>query len=346
MRIPAVAPTVRSCLSHNWASKQSTCSRSRIPIPTLASPRQPAKFPVTPFSAETKTRLFFPFAIHTSKPNLTPPFTNDLLGEFMSTQSHGDLDGKVALITGGTTGIGRDTAILFAKNGAKVVVSGRREAEGNETINLIRAAGGDGLFVKSDVSKSADVRSLVQKTVEKFGRLDLAFNNAGVEGQWKPLIEQSEEDWDSVININLKGTWLCLKYEILQMLKQVSPGAIVNMSSVAGLMGSAGAAIYVASKHGVIGLTRNAALECAAKNLRVNAVFPAVIETAMADRAFADPQARKRVLPMHPLGRFGKPTEIAEAVLWLCSSKSSFMTCHYITLNCATLPAPIPPSSP
>jgi NAD(P)-dependent dehydrogenase (short-subunit alcohol dehydrogenase family) len=260
----------------------------------------------------------------------------------MSTQLHGDLDGKVALITGGTTGIGRETAILFAKSGAKVVVSGRRETEGNETINLVRAAGGDGLFVKSDVSKSADVQSLLQKTVEKFGRLDLAFNNAGVEGQWKPIIEQSEEDWDSVININLKGTWLCLKYEIRQMLKQGSPGAIVNMASVAGLMGSAGAAIYVASKHGVIGLTRNAALECAAKNIRVNAVCPAVIETAMSDRAFADPQVNKRVLALHPLGRFGKPIEIAEAVLWLCSDKSSFMTGHYITLDGGMLAGPNP----
>jgi NAD(P)-dependent dehydrogenase (short-subunit alcohol dehydrogenase family) len=260
----------------------------------------------------------------------------------MSTQLHGDLDGKVALITGGTTGIGRETAILFAKSGAKVVVSGRRETEGNETINLVHAAGGDGLFVKSDVSKSADVQSLIQKTVEKFGRLDLAFNNAGIEGQWKPIIEQSEEDWDSVVNINLKGTWLCLKYEIRQMFKQGSPGAIVNMSSVAGLMGSAGAAIYVASKHGVIGLTRNAALECAAKNIRVNAVCPAVIETAMADRAFADPQANKRVLALHPLGRFGKPNEIAEAVLWLCSDKSSFMTGHYITLDGGMLAGPNP----
>jgi NAD(P)-dependent dehydrogenase (short-subunit alcohol dehydrogenase family) len=244
-----------------------------------------------------------------------------------------ELQNKVALITGGTTGIGRDTAVLFAKNGAKVVISGRRETEGNEAIALVRAAGGDGLFVKSDVSKSSDVQSLIAKTVETFGRLDIAFNNAGIEGQWKPIIEQSEEDWDSVIDINLKGTWLCLKYEIQHMLTQGSSGAIVNMSSVAGLMGSAGAAIYVASKHGVIGLTRNAALECAAKGIRVNAVCPAVIETAMADRAFADPQVSKRVLAMHPLGRFGKPMEIAEAVLWLCSDKSSFMTGHYIVLD-------------
>src|ERR1700757_4434276 len=171
-----------------------------------------------------------------------------------------DLQNKIALITGGTTGIGRDTAVLFAKNGAKVVVSGRRESEGNETIALVRAAGGDGIFVKSDVSKPSDVQSLIARTVEEFGRLDLAFNNAGIEGQWKPIIEQSEEDWDSVININLKGVWLSLKYEIIQMLNQGSGGAIVNMSSVAGLMGSAGAAAYIASKNAVIGLTRTAAL--------------------------------------------------------------------------------------
>src|SRR5439155_6380110 len=175
-----------------------------------------------------------------------------------------ELQNKVALVTGGTTGIGRDTAVLFAKAGAKVVVSGRRETEGKETSNLIRAAGGDGLFVKSDVSKSSDVQSLVQKTVEKFGRLDIAVNNAGIEGKWVPLIEQCIEHWDTVIDINLKGTWLCLKYEIQQMLKQGGGGTIVNMSSVAGLMGAAGPGVYCASKHGVIDLTRTAALQYAA----------------------------------------------------------------------------------
>jgi NAD(P)-dependent dehydrogenase (short-subunit alcohol dehydrogenase family) len=253
-----------------------------------------------------------------------------------------ELQNKIALVTGGTTGIGRETAVLFAKHGAKVVISGRREVEGNETIALVRAAGGDGLFVKSDVSKSADVRSLVQKTVEKFGRIDLLFNNAGVEGQWKPITEQTEEDWNSVIDINLKGTWLCLKFVIQHMLKQGTGGAIVNMSSVAGLMGAAGAAIYVASKHGVIGLTRTAALEYATKGIRVNAVCPAVIETAMADRAFGDPEVSKRVLAQHPIGRFGKPIEIAEAVLWLCSDKSSFITGHYITLDGGMLAGPNP----
>jgi NAD(P)-dependent dehydrogenase (short-subunit alcohol dehydrogenase family) len=257
---------------------------------------------------------------------------------------HHDLSGKVALVTGGTSGIGRDTAVLFAKSGAKVVVTGRREAEGNETIELVRAAGGDGLFVRSDVSKAADVQSAVQKTVDKFGRLDIAFNNAGIEGTWKPTIEQSEEDWDTVININLKGIWLCLKFEIQQMLKQGGPATIVNMSSVAGLIGAAGAGIYVASKHGVIGLTRTAALEYARSGIRVNAVCPAVIETPMADRAFADREVKKGMLGLHPIGRFGRPMEIAEAVLWLASEKSSFVTGHYIVLDGGMLVGPNPNS--
>ncbi len=171
-----------------------------------------------------------------------------------------ELKGKVAIVTGGTSGIGRATGVLFAKAGAKVVVAGRREAEGKETVDLIRAVGGDGMFVKADVSKAAEVQALIQKTVGKFGRVDVAFNNAGIEGNWIPIAEQSEEDWDRVIDINLKGTWLCLKYEIQQMLKQGGGGAIVNMSSVAGLMGNAGSATYCASKHGVMGLTKAAAL--------------------------------------------------------------------------------------
>src|SRR5580700_3277334 len=155
-----------------------------------------------------------------------------------------ELEGKVGLVTGGTSGIGRETAILFAKAGAKVVVAGRREREGEETVEMVRSAGGDGLFVKTDVSKASEVATLVQKAVERFGRLDVAFNNAGVEGVWVPITRQSEEDWDRTIAVNLKGVWLCLKYEIRQMIKQGGAGAIVNMASAAGLVGLAGAATY------------------------------------------------------------------------------------------------------
>src|ERR1700704_889402 len=179
-----------------------------------------------------------------------------------------ELEGKVGLVTGGTSGIGRDAAVLFAKAGVKVVVAGRREVEGKETIDLIRAADGDSLFVKTDVSIAADVQALVRKTVEKFGRLDIAFNNAGIEGALIPIAEQSEEDWNRTIDINLKGTWLCLKYQIQQMLKQGGGGAIVNMASVAGWIGAVGAAAHCSSEHGVIGLTKSAALETAAQGIR------------------------------------------------------------------------------
>ena len=256
-----------------------------------------------------------------------------------------ELENKVALITGGTTGIGREAAILFAKAGAKVAFSGRREVEGNETLKLVHAAGDDGHFIKSDASKSADVESLVQKTVEKYGRLDVAFNNAGIEGVWAPLIEQTEENWDQVQNINLKGVWLSMKYEILQMIKQGGGGAIVNMSSVAGIIGAAAAGVYVASKHGVLGLTKTAALEYAPHSIRVNAVCPAVIETPMAERAFGDPEVSKRMRSLHPLGRFGKPMEVAEAVLWLCSDKSSFTTGQYLGIDGGLLIGPNPNAS-
>ena len=256
----------------------------------------------------------------------------------------GELQGKVGLVTGGTSGIGRETAVLFARAGAKVVVAGRREAEGNEAVDLIRAQGGDGLFVKTDVSKATDVDELIQRVVEKFGRLDVAFNNAGIEGVWVPIVRQSEEDWDRTIDINLKGVWLCLKYEIRQMLKQGSGGAIVNMSSVTGLIGSAGAAAYSASKHGVIGLTKSAALETAKNGIRVNAVCPAVIETPMEKRLFSAPAVHKNVLSCHPIGRFGQPTEIAEAVVWMCSDRASFMTGQSLVLDGGFLAGPMAPS--
>jgi NAD(P)-dependent dehydrogenase (short-subunit alcohol dehydrogenase family) len=255
-----------------------------------------------------------------------------------------DLEGKVGLVTGGTSGIGRETAVLFAKAGAKVVVTGRREVQGNETIEMVRAAGGDALFVKSDVSKAAEVETLIQKVVERFGRLDIAFNNAGIEGVQAPIVRQSEEDWDRTIAINLKGVWLCLKYEIRQMLRQGGGGAIVNMASTIGLIGTAGVAAYSASKHGVIGLTKTAALENAKSGIRINAVCPGFTETPMADRIFRAPAVRKYVVDCHPIGRFGRPAEIAEAVVWMCSDRASFMTGQSLVLDGGFLAGPTSPS--
>jgi NAD(P)-dependent dehydrogenase (short-subunit alcohol dehydrogenase family) len=255
-----------------------------------------------------------------------------------------ELLNKVAIVTGGTSGIGRDTAVLFAQAGVKVVVAGRREVEGNETVEVIRAAGGDGFFVKTDVAIAAEVQALVRKTVEKFGRLDIAFNNAGIEGNLVPIVIQPEADWDRTIDINLKGTWLCLKYEIQQMLKQRSGGAIVNMASVAGLVGSAGFATYCASKHGVMGLTKSAALETARKGIRVNAVCPAVIETPMGERIFGGPEVKPYAIGLHPIGRFGKPMEVAEAVVWMCSDRASFMTGQSLVLDGGFLAGPNSPA--
>ncbi len=243
------------------------------------------------------------------------------------------LEGKVGLVTGGTSGIGREAAVLFAKAGVKIAVAGRREREGEKTIELIHAAGGEGLFVKTDVSKASEVEALVQTVVERFGRLDLAFNNAGVEGVWAPLTQLTEEDFDRTINVNLKGVWLCLKYEIQQMLKQGAGGAIVNMASIMGLVGAAGSSVYSASKHGVIGLTQSAALENAKRKVRVNAVCPGFIETEMADRTLRVPTVHKYVLSCHPIGRLGNPTEIAEAVVWMCSDHASFMTGQTMVLD-------------
>jgi NAD(P)-dependent dehydrogenase (short-subunit alcohol dehydrogenase family) len=253
--------------------------------------------------------------------------------------------GKVALVTGGTSGIGRETAVLFAQRGARVVVAGRREVEGKAVVELIRRNGGEAVFVKTDVALAADVKALVERTVDAFGGLDCAFNNAGVEGKWTPIVEQAEADWDTTIDINLKGTWLCLKYEMQQMLKQGRPGAIVNNSSVAGFIGSNGAAAYCATKHGVLGLTKSAALEVAQNGIRVNAVCPAVIETPMSDRLFGSPAVQQWVLGLHPIGRFGKSLEVAEAVVWMCSSAAGFMTGQSLVLDGGLLAGPTPPKN-
>ena len=234
------------------------------------------------------------------------------------------LEGKVALVTGGASGIGRATALVFAREGAKVVVADLVAEGGEDTVRLIKETGADAVFVRCDVSKAVDCEGMVKKAVDTYGRLDCAFNNAGI-GVIKSTIDCTEEDWDRIISVNLKGVWLCMKYEIIQMLKQGS-GTIVNNSSVLGLIGTQGYSAYTASKHGVVGLTKVAALECAQAGIRVNAVCPGSVITPMFEPILADPQLKESVQKLHPLGRFAKPEEIAEAVLWLCSDAASFVT--------------------
>ena len=244
-----------------------------------------------------------------------------------------EFHGKVALVTGGTSGIGRAAAIAYAKEGAKVVVAGRRAAEGEETVRLVRAQGGEALFVPTDVAQEAQVKNLIGRTLQQFGRLDFAFNNAGIEQTPTPLVEQTVETYDQVMDINVKGVWLCMKHEIPAILK-TGGGSIVNTSSGLGVIGIPGVEIYAASKHAVIGLTKSAALEFGKQGIRINAVLPAVIETDMFQRfAGEKPEFRDQMTALHPIGRIGKPEEIAEAAIWLSSSKSSFVTGHSLLVD-------------
>jgi len=240
--------------------------------------------------------------------------------------------GRVVLVTGGNAGIGRATAAEFARQGAQVVVSGRREKEGRAVVAEIEASGGEAIFIKTDVSKESDVKAMIERTLAKFGRLDCAFNNAGIEQALTPLPDQTEETYDQIMDINVKGVWLSLKHEIPAMLK-TGGGAVVNNASIAGLLGFATAPVYVASKHAVVGLTKAVALEYAKQNVRVNAVAPGAIETRMFHDFATAPEVKQMLESAHPIGRIGQPQEVASAVLWLCSAGASFVTGQIVPID-------------
>ncbi|PYV24658.1 MAG: short chain dehydrogenase [Acidobacteria bacterium] len=243
------------------------------------------------------------------------------------------LEGKVALITGGSSGIGRVAALAFAREGARVVLGNRRVEEGEETVRRVRETGGEALVVRTDVTRAADVEALVAKAVQTYGRLDCAFNNAGMTGDMARTAECTEENWDRTLNVNLKGVWLAMKYEILQMLNQ-GGGAIVNNASVAGLVGMRGGPAYSASKGGVVQLTRTAALEYAKAGIRVNAVCPGFVATPMTEEhTRTNPDLEAWIKRIQPMGRLATPEEVAEAVVWLCSDAASFVTGHPLVLD-------------
>jgi NAD(P)-dependent dehydrogenase (short-subunit alcohol dehydrogenase family) len=234
-------------------------------------------------------------------------------------------EGKVSVVTGAGSGIGRATALAFAREGASVAVADILEQDNQETARMIMDLGGHALAITCDVARNDDVRRALDETVKTFGRLDFAFNNAGIEYAFKPAAEITEEEWDRIIDIDLRGVFLCMKHEIPLMLKQ-GGGAIVNTSSGAGVKGFKGGAAYVAAKHGVVGLTKAAALDYAQSNIRINAVCPGIIDTSMMQRfSGGTPEGRQTVIAQEPVGRMGTPDEIAAAVVWLCSDAASFV---------------------
>ena len=243
---------------------------------------------------------------------------------------------KVALITGGSSGIGRGTALVFAREGAKVAIADIQVEEGHETVRMVKETGGEAIFIKCDVSVAAEVKAAIEKVVEAFGRLDCGFNNAGIESAMAKTADCTEEDWDRVVAVNLKGVWLCMKYEILQMLKQGS-GAIVNTASIGGMRGLGGMSNYCASKGGIIMLTRTAALEYAKAGVRINAVCPGGINTPMSKRLVKQPMMSET--RGNAMRRWGKPQEVGEAVVWLCSEAASFVTGHAMAVDAGFLAA-------
>jgi NAD(P)-dependent dehydrogenase (short-subunit alcohol dehydrogenase family) len=239
---------------------------------------------------------------------------------------------RVAIVTGAASGIGRECALRFAQEGSQVVVSDIDQEGGNHTVQQIKENHGKAIFIKTNVADSQQCQALVSETIETYGRLDFACNNAGISGEENPTAQYSLESWKKVLDINLSGIFYCLKYEISAML-EIGGGAIVNMASVLGKVGFASAPAYVAAKHGIIGLTKAAALEYSAKGLRINVVGPGFIHTPMISDLEENQETHQMLVSLHPIGRLGKPEEVANLVVWLCSEQASFITGAYYPID-------------